>query len=50
MLPAPCSSMLQTAAVIFARPLYFYASPNADSIAPAVEYFRKDEQSLIGNL
>ncbi|MFN8267698.1 MAG: gliding motility lipoprotein GldD [Chitinophagales bacterium] len=30
--------------------LYFYASPNADSIAPAVEYFRKDVEHLIETL
>lgn len=27
--------------------LYFYASPNVDSIAPAVEYFRKDIEHLV---
>ena len=27
--------------------LYFYASPNADSIAPAVDYFRKDVEHII---
>lgn len=30
--------------------LYFYASPNADSIAPAVDYFRKDVEHLIETL
>lgn len=30
--------------------LYFYASPNADSIAPAVTYFRNDVQHIIETL
>lgn len=30
--------------------LYFYAAPNADSIAPAVAYFRKDVEHLIQTL
>ena len=30
--------------------LYFYASPNADSIAPAVEYFRKDVEHITETL
>ncbi len=30
--------------------LYFYASPNADSIAPAVAYFRKDVEHIIESL
>jgi gliding motility-associated lipoprotein GldD len=30
--------------------LYFYASPNADSIAPAVTYFRKDVEHIIETL
>ena len=30
--------------------LYFYASPNADSIAPAVNYFRKDVAHIIESL
>lgn len=30
--------------------LYFYAAPNADSIAPSVAYFRKDVEHLIGSL
>jgi len=30
--------------------LYFYASPNADSIAPAVAYFRKDVEHIVETL
>ncbi|MBK9330480.1 MAG: gliding motility lipoprotein GldD [Sphingobacteriales bacterium] len=30
--------------------LYFFASPNADSIAPAVKYFREDVQHIIETL
>lgn len=30
--------------------LYFFASPNADSIAPAVTYFRKDVEHIIETL
>lgn len=30
--------------------LYFYSAPNADSIAPAVEYFRKDVEHIIESL
>lgn len=30
--------------------LYFYASPNADSIAPSVQYFRKDVEHIIESL
>ena len=30
--------------------LYFYASPNAHSLAPAVEYFRKDVEHIIETL
>ena len=30
--------------------LYFYASPNADSIAPAIAYFRKDVEHIIETL
>ncbi|MFN8296080.1 MAG: gliding motility lipoprotein GldD [Chitinophagales bacterium] len=30
--------------------LYFYASPNVDSIAPAVTYFREDVQHIIETL
>lgn len=30
--------------------LYFYAAPNADSIAPAVTYFRKDVEHIIETL
>ncbi|MBK8351473.1 MAG: gliding motility lipoprotein GldD [Chitinophagales bacterium] len=30
--------------------LYFYAAPNADSIAPSVQYFRKDVEHIIESL
>lgn len=30
--------------------LYFYASPNADSIAPSIAYFRKDVEHIIESL
>lgn len=30
--------------------LYFYASPNVDSIAPAVAYFRKDVEHIVESL
>lgn len=30
--------------------LYFYAAPNADSIAPSVQYFRKDVQHIIESI
>lgn len=30
--------------------LYFYASPNADSIAPSIQYFRKDVEHVIESL
>ncbi len=30
--------------------LYFYAAPNADSLAPAVAYFRKDVEHIVESL
>lgn len=30
--------------------LYFYAAPNADSIAPSVQYFRKDVEHIIESI